>query len=284
MQAKGCNSRGAGWSSGVNSKLKFNLSCWGSLNSSTCGAPRLCSEHLVVCHPQRFCGCAYTRLAHVICECGLRALTHEAVPSNQLQSQLVCQHRGVAMGDVGKGPSMDKHWCTLQQLEGHTNMQEELRKKETQTCSNSPNYVLIRNKRLFHTTLDMFKKTSRITIEVWSLWLALFVSKAQVKKYSTGMSAWLWAWRPSPADLDDSLKAGCTHTPPNKALQVQVSVSDKHLGQYKYFQLLTLQLWTKTQKGDSAKCNICDKHVRSVCTDRINHFLKLVFWPSGLTL
>ena len=32
------------------------------------------------------------------------------------------------MGDVGKGPGVDKHWRTLQQLEGHTNMQEELRK------------------------------------------------------------------------------------------------------------------------------------------------------------
>lgn len=71
---------------GINSKLKFNLPCWGSLNSSTRGAPRLCSEHLVVCHPQRLCGCAYTWLVHVICTCGLRALTHKAVPSNQLQS------------------------------------------------------------------------------------------------------------------------------------------------------------------------------------------------------
>lgn len=33
------------------------------------------------------------------------------------------------MGDVGKGPSVDKHWRTLQQLERHTNMQEELRKQ-----------------------------------------------------------------------------------------------------------------------------------------------------------
>lgn len=54
----------------------------------------------------------------VICMHGLHALTHKAVLSDQLQSQLVCQHRGVAMGDVGEGPSVDKHRRTLQQLRG----------------------------------------------------------------------------------------------------------------------------------------------------------------------
>lgn len=51
-------------------------------------------------------------------------LTDKAVLSNQLQSQLVRQHRGVAMGNVGEGPGVDKHWCALQQLEGRTNMQQ----------------------------------------------------------------------------------------------------------------------------------------------------------------
>lgn len=55
------------------------------------------------------------------------------------------------MGDVGKGPSMDKHWRTLQQLEGHTNMQEELRKqrKPTETQFQSG---------LIQTTFNMFQK------------------------------------------------------------------------------------------------------------------------------
>lgn len=56
--------------------------------------------------------CVRARAGSVCAGC---VLTHKAVPSNQLQSQLVCQHGGVAMGDVGEGPSVHKHWRTLQQ-------------------------------------------------------------------------------------------------------------------------------------------------------------------------
>lgn len=49
-------------------------------------------------------------------------LTHKAVLSDQLQGQLVRQHRGVAMGDVGEGPGMDKHWCALKQTWGHSKL------------------------------------------------------------------------------------------------------------------------------------------------------------------
>lgn len=61
----------------------------------------------------------------VICMRSLCALTHKTVASNQLQSKLVRQHRGVAMGDVGERPGVDKHWCALQQLEAHTNIKDE---------------------------------------------------------------------------------------------------------------------------------------------------------------
>lgn len=57
-------------------------------------------------------------------------LTDKAVPSNQLQGQLVCQHRGVAMGDVGEGPGVDKHWCALQQLDRHMNKLEAFSKSQ----------------------------------------------------------------------------------------------------------------------------------------------------------
>lgn len=64
-------------------------------------------------------------------------LTHKAVLSNQFQGQLVRQHRRVAMGDVGKGPGMDKHWCTLEKNRGAHKCARGVEKR-MQSASNSP--------------------------------------------------------------------------------------------------------------------------------------------------
>lgn len=71
------------------------------------------------------CGCVHGLYMWTV-------LTYKAVLSNQLQGQLVCQHWRVAMGDIGEGPGMDKHWCTLKKKTGGTQVREELRKGEGQ--------------------------------------------------------------------------------------------------------------------------------------------------------
>ena len=64
------------------------------------------------------------------------------------------------MGDIGEGPSMDKHWCTLQQLEGHTDCQEGPRKQQLTQIS-------IRTKLFFFFYHIHVSQTSRINTEVW---------------------------------------------------------------------------------------------------------------------
>ena len=99
-----------------------------ALNSSAC--TRVCVR-VCVCFHLGFLDCKIRK--HIwlsspwllcVCVCVRVSLTNIAVLSNQLQCQLVCQHGGVAMGDVGKGPSVDEHWSTLGWSRAHKHRQK----------------------------------------------------------------------------------------------------------------------------------------------------------------
>lgn len=185
-------------------QLKFitvvNLNPKSLFHPTSCGFKS--KAHLVLFSFLRACGCAF-----VWSFC--KELTYIAIPSNQLQSQLVCQHWGAAMGDVGKGPSMDKHWCTLRQLEGHTNIQP-FRKQ----CnpSNFPSLAEIPTASFF-TKKNNFQLHFRVNSGVWMHvgWLSVCLTSRDKLR-----GAWL-ACQPKSGsllpsvDVDYSLKIENKH-------------------------------------------------------------------------
>lgn len=64
------------------------------------------------------------------------------------------------MGDVGEGPGVDKHWCALQQLEGHMNMLEAFQRANSQELNplRPPPGLPKKGLEFFHGTVIKSKK------------------------------------------------------------------------------------------------------------------------------